>query len=79
MQHNLGLGGAVVINVYKRADGKSNSKISDEQVIKNSAWEYNPATQARFITKEDAEKVRSKKNRVEYALSDTQEKIQARL
>ena len=79
LQHNLGLGGAVVVNVYKRADGKQNTKLSDEEVIKNSAWDYNPATEARYITKEDADKVRSKNNRVEYALSDTAEKIQARL
>ena len=79
LQHNLGLGGAVVINVYKRADGGKNSKISDQEVIKRSSWDYNPATEARFITKEDAEEVRSKKYRVEYALADTQEKIQARL
>lgn len=79
MQHNLGLGGAVVINVYKRADGKKNKKVSDEEIIKNTNWDYNPATVAKFITKADAEQVRSKKNRSEYALSDTQEKIQARL
>ena len=79
LQHNLGLGGAVVINVYKRADGKKNAKLSDEQIIKNSDWDYNPATAAKFVTKEDADKVRSKKNRNEYALSDTQDKIQARL
>lgn len=79
LQHNLGLGGAVVINVYKRADGKGNTKRSDQEITKNTQWEYNPATEARFVTKEDAEKVRSKKYRSEYALADTQEKIQARL
>ena len=79
LQHNLGLGGAVVVNVYKRADGKQNYKVSDEQIKKLGVWEYNPATEARFITKADADGVRSKNNRSEYALSDTQEKIQARL
>ena len=79
LQHNLGLGGAVVVNVYKRADGKSNRKVSDQEIIKNTNWDYNPATEARFITKEDAEQVRSKKYRSDYALADTQEKIQARL
>jgi sterol carrier protein 2 len=44
-----------------------------------SHWNYNPATEARYITKEDAEKVRSKKYRSDYALGDTEEKIQARL
>ena len=79
LQHNLGLGGAVVVNVYKRADGGMNQKLTDQWISKNSAWEYNPATEARYVTKEDADKVRSKTHRVEYALSDTQDKIQARL
>lgn len=79
LQHNLGLGGAVVINIYKRADGKPNSKMSDEEIIKSSAFSYNPATQAKTPTAEDADKVRSRTSRNEYALGDTQEKIQARL
>jgi sterol carrier protein 2 len=44
-----------------------------------SYWNYNPATEARYITKQDADKVRSKENRVEYALGDTEEKLYARL
>ncbi|WAO91487.1 HET domain-containing protein [Fusarium falciforme] len=37
VQHNLGLGGAVVVNVYKRADGcKTNSKVNDEDIAKTS-------------------------------------------
>lgn len=79
LQHNLGLGGAVVINVYKRADGKSNSKLQNEEIFKASEWDYNPATQAKFASKKEIEKVRSKQYRVEYALGDTQEKIAARL
>lgn len=79
LQHNLGLGGAVVINVYKRADGKTNRKLSDEEIMKASAWAYNPATEARYVTPEDAEKVRSLTARSEYALGDTQQKLQARL
>ena len=79
LQHNLGLGGAVVVNVYKRADGKANTKLTDDQVKQATLWDYNPATEARYITAKDADTVRSKKNRVEYALSDTQEKINARL
>lgn len=78
LQHNLGLGGAVVINVYKRADGKKNRKMTDEEVIRNSAFSYNPATQAKTVTKADFEKVRSK-TFSDYALGDTPEKIQSRL
>ncbi|KAK3713052.1 hypothetical protein LTR37_008737 [Vermiconidia calcicola] len=79
LQHNLGLGGAVVVNVYKRADGKPNQKLEDEEIFKNSYWKYNPATETRYITEDDADKVRSKESRVDYALGDTQRKIQARL
>lgn len=79
LQHNLGLGGAVVVNVYKRADGRKNRKLSDQEVIDSSAFDYNPATEARHVTLDDADRVRSRTSRNEYALSDTQEKIQARL
>ncbi|TVY59678.1 Non-specific lipid-transfer protein [Lachnellula suecica] len=79
LQHNLGLGGCVVINVYKRADGQKNRELTDEEVIRSSSWSYNPATQARFVTTEDGEKVRSKKYRSDYALGDTLQKIQSRL
>ena len=68
-----------MVNVYKRADGKKSVALKDEDIKKSSHWDYNPATEARYITKEDADKVRSKKHRVQYALGDTEEKIQARL
>lgn len=79
LQHNLGLGGAVVVNIYKRADGKSNRKVSDQEVVRSSAFKYNPATKAKTPSREDIEKVRSRMNRSEYALGDTMEKIQSRL
>jgi sterol carrier protein 2 len=65
--------------VYKRSDGKDNRKLSDDEVVKSSNFDYNPAVEARYVTKADFEKVRSRVSRVEYALSDTMEKIQARL
>ncbi|PSN75268.1 thiolase-like protein [Corynespora cassiicola Philippines] len=79
LQHNLGLGGAVVVTVYKRADGGKNAKMGDDEVKKAGQWDYNPATEARYVTTEDADKVRSKTARSEYALGDTPEKIQSRL
>lgn len=79
LQHNLGLGGAVVVTVYKRADGKKNSEVSDSEIKSNSQFDYNPATEARYVTKADGEKVRSKTTRNEYAMGDTLEKIEARL
>jgi len=81
LQHNLGLGGAVVINVYKRADGRRNTDapMSAEEISKSSGLGYNPAVEARYVTPADGEKVRSKKFKEEYALGDTVEKLQARL
>lgn len=76
LQHNLGLGGAVVINVYKRAGGRVNPKLSNE--IARSSWlGYNPAVEARGITDQDADKVRSKKHRNDFALGDTRERLGA--
>lgn len=79
LQHNLGLGGAVVINVYKRADGKGNRKLSDQEIVRTSAFDHNPAVVAKTPSWQDVEKVRSKTASNQYALGDTQEKIQARL
>jgi len=79
LQHNLGLGGAVVVTLYKRADGKKSNKLSDEEIKEISGVGYNPAVEARDVTKEDGDKVRSRKSRNEYALGDTLEKIQSRL
>lgn len=79
LQHNLGLGGAVVVNVYKRADGKPSVKMSDEEIKRASQFDYNPAVEARYVTKEDGDRVRSKKAASSYALDDTLEKIQSRL
>lgn len=79
LQHNLGLGGAVVVTVYKRADGGKNKEVSNEEIRKVSGLGYNPAVEARFVTKEQGETVRSKKTSSEYAMGDTVEKIAARL
>lgn len=75
VQHNLGLGGAVVINVYKRADGKTNAEVSSEEIARTSWLGYNPAVEARGISDSDAEKVRSKTNRNNWAFgSDSRKK-----
>ncbi|KIW67629.1 hypothetical protein PV04_06866 [Phialophora macrospora] len=81
LQHNLGLGGAVVITVYKRADGRKNTDVSqsDAEIARLSGLGYNPAVEARGVTKQDFEKIRSKAARCDYALGETAEKIQARL
>ncbi|RDW87896.1 thiolase-like protein [Coleophoma crateriformis] len=79
LQHNLGLGGAVVVTIYKRADGQASTAVEDDEVARTSGFGYNPAVEARGVTPAAAEQVRSKKNRNEYALGDTMEKLQSML
>lgn len=78
LQHNLGLGGAVVVTVYKRADGSQAADLSDEEVGKRNGLGYNPATVAKGFTKQQVDAVRSKKARSEWALQDVAEKVEAR-
>jgi sterol carrier protein 2 len=79
LQHNLGLGGAVVVTIYKRADLKKNSRVSDSEVVKRSQFEYNPAVEARGVSAADGDRVKSKITRNEWAMGDTEQKLQARL
>ena len=78
LQHNLGLGGAVVCTVYKRADGRENQAISSEQVAAQTGLGYNPAVEAKGFTHEQVDRVRSRKCRSEWALADTEKKVEAR-
>ncbi|MCJ1475368.1 hypothetical protein MMC13_004030 [Lambiella insularis] len=78
LQHNLGLGGAVVVTVYKRADGKANEEVENEDVAKIAGLGYNPAVEARGFTKEQVNQVRSRNNRSEWALGETQKRVEAR-
>jgi len=78
LQHNLGLGGAVVVSVYKRADGKASSPVSSEEVGRRNGLGYNPAVEAKGFTKKQVDSVRSRKARSEWALQDTARKVEAR-
>ena len=78
LQHNLGLGGAVVVTVYKRADGKVAKPVSSADVAKITGLGYNPAVEAKGFTAEQAKKVLSKTASDAWALADTQEKVIAR-
>ncbi|KAJ9619657.1 hypothetical protein H2203_008439 [Taxawa tesnikishii (nom. ined.)] len=78
LQHNLGLGGAVVVTVYKRADGKKCAPVDSETVAKKTGLGYNPAVEAKGFTRAQADKVRSKAHRSEWALQDTEQKVEAR-
>lgn len=78
LQHNLGLGGAVVVTVYKRTDGKVAAAVSSDVVGKINGLGYNPAVEAKGFTAEQAKSVVSKTHSSQYALSDTQERVVAR-
>lgn len=67
------------MTVYKRADGKASRPVSNEEVVKSSAFQYNPAVEARYVTPTEGDTARSREHRVEFAVGDTLEKIAARL
>jgi len=78
LQHNLGLGGAVVVTVYKRADGKTNKKVEDAEIGKRNRLGYNPAVVAKGFTEAQATSVRSKNRTSAWALGDVEKKVEAR-
>jgi sterol carrier protein 2 len=78
LQHNLGLGGAAVVTVYKRADGSAAKDLSNEEIAKANGLGYNPAVVAKGFTKEQVDTVRSRKARSEWALQDIEQKVEAR-
>lgn len=79
LQHNLGLGGCCVVTVYKRADGKVNARLSDDDIRQASAFSYNPAVEARYASSAEGDATRSRKARIDFALGDTLTKIAARM
>ncbi|KAH0423934.1 nonspecific lipid-transfer protein [Colletotrichum camelliae] len=78
LQHNLGLGGAVVVTVYKRADGKEAPKVDSATVGRVNRLGYNPAVEAKGFTAQQAASVRSRTKKSDWALQDTEEKVEAR-
>lgn len=64
MQHNLGLGGAAVVTIYSRPDGKESRKLDPDelQVIEAVGGRgYNPAVEARGLTEGEVRRARSRK------------------
>lgn len=57
----MGLGGATVVTIYKRPDGSVAPQIEDTKPEEDgrSRLGYNPAEEARSITKEDWDSVKS--------------------
>ncbi|KAK3387508.1 thiolase-like protein [Podospora didyma] len=78
LQHNLGLGGAAVVTVYRRADGKEAPVVDSATVGKVNKQGYNPAVEAKGFTAEQVKAVRSKDKSSDWALQDTLVKVQAR-
>lgn len=78
LQHNLGLGGAAVVTLYRRADGHANDPVADADVAHGSWLGYNPAVEAKGFTRDQADRVRSRTARSEWALQDTGRKVEAR-
>lgn len=78
LQHNLGLGGAAVVTVYKRADGKSNDAVDSVTVGQKNKLGYNPAVEAKGFTEKQAASVKSKTKSSAWALGDTEQKVEAR-
>lgn len=71
LQHNLGLGGAAVVTVYRRADGEEAPVVQSTEVGRVNELGYNPAVEARGFTEEQARKVRSKDKTHDWALTAT--------
>lgn len=67
-----------MVTVYKRADGKKSAPVSSEKVGKINHLGYNPAVEAKGFTKAQVDQVLSKTARSEWALQDTQQKVEAR-
>lgn len=63
LAHNMGLGGATVVTIYKRADGLAAPDAASSSNVAATDGRgrlgYNPAVEARAITRFDWERVRS--------------------
>lgn len=78
LQHNLGLGGAVVVTVYCRPDRSEAPKLDNDAIGKINKLGYNPAVVAKGFTAAQATAVRSKHKSSAWALQDTEKKVEAR-
>lgn len=78
LQHNLGLGGAVVCTVYTRPDRDAAREVSSIEVGRRNKLGYNPAVEAKGFTEEQATSVRSRTRASQWALQDTGKKVESR-
>ena len=79
LQHNVGLGGAVVITLYQRADRKKASQAPQRGADGRNWAGYNPAIEARWLNDGEINRVRSVNNRSEYMLKGRKRASEARL
>ena len=80
LQHNVGLGGAVVVTLYKRADGENAPSRSQRSDVDGRNWAgYNPASEARWLDDAEINRVRSVKDRSDYMLKGRKRASEARL
>lgn len=64
LQHNLGLGGAAIVTVYKRADRNKSRRLDGKElegVAGIGGRGYNPAVEARAATQSEIEVGRSRR------------------
>ncbi|KAH9990550.1 thiolase-like protein [Xylariaceae sp. FL0662B] len=78
LQHNLGLGGAVVVTVYCRPDRSEAPGVDSATVAKRNWIGYNPAVEAKGFTAAQCKSVLSKNSFSTWALQDTEKKVEAR-
>ncbi|OTA87083.1 hypothetical protein M434DRAFT_399646 [Hypoxylon sp. CO27-5] len=78
LQHNLGLGGAAVVTVYCRPDKGVAPEVDSATVGERNGLGYNPAVEAKGFTAQQCRSVFSKKAFSEWALQDTEKKVEAR-
>lgn len=78
LQHNLGLGGAAVVTVYCRPDKGVAPEVDSAAVGEKNGLGYNPAVEAKGFTAQQCRSVFSKKAFSEWALQDTENKVEAR-
>jgi sterol carrier protein 2 len=60
----------VVVTAYKRADGNPSEPLANDIVSVNSLLGYNPAVEARGVTLQQAQLVRSKRRSSDWAFAE---------
>ncbi len=78
LQHNLGLGGAVVVTVYCRPGRGEAPTVDSAAVGRANGLGYNPAVEAKGFTPAQCRAVLSKNRSSAWALQDTEKKVEAR-